>query len=188
MSHEIRTPLNGVLGLTELLATSKLMPEQRSLVETIRDSGEALKVVLNDVLDAAKMEAGKLSLDVLSFSLRRSTDHAVKLLGGAAQKKGLALSASIADDVPDAPGRLTSPTSAAQLLSNAEVHGRWEFIWMSNQRRRKRGPRSRSCATRRGISPQSLTELFQPFTQVTPGASTIEGQAWVSLFADVWRD
>lgn len=62
MSHELRTPLTGVIGMAELLAESGISPEQRQMVQTIRDSGEGLLAVLNDVLDLAKIEAGKLEI------------------------------------------------------------------------------------------------------------------------------
>ena len=68
MSHEVRTPLNGVLGMAELLSGTPLAPDQRCMLETIRDSGQGLLQVLNDVLDTAKLDAGKISLETLPFN------------------------------------------------------------------------------------------------------------------------
>jgi len=69
MSHEIRTPLNGVLGMTQAMAMDKLSRVQRQRLEVVRESGEALLLILNDVLDLSKIEAGKLTLETIDFDL-----------------------------------------------------------------------------------------------------------------------
>jgi PAS domain S-box-containing protein len=69
MSHEIRTPLNGVLGMAQAMAADELSEAQRSRLETVRQSGETLLVILNDLLDLSKIEAGKLELEVADFAL-----------------------------------------------------------------------------------------------------------------------
>jgi two-component system sensor histidine kinase/response regulator len=91
MSHEIRTPMNGVLGMTELLAGTKLESRQRQFTETIRQSAEALLAIINDVLDFSKMEAGKLELDDAPFDLGDVVEEAAELLAGSADAKGLEL-------------------------------------------------------------------------------------------------
>ena len=70
MSHEIRTPMNWVIGMAEVLSHTPLAPEQRDYLKVIRQSAESLLRLLNDILDFSKVEAGKLDLENIEFSLR----------------------------------------------------------------------------------------------------------------------
>ena len=91
MSHEIRTPMNGVIAMAELLAETELDDDQRSFLETIRSSGEALLVIINDVLDYSKIEADKVEFKRAEFDLERCVHDVVTLLQPGAHDKGLQL-------------------------------------------------------------------------------------------------
>ncbi len=89
MSHEIRTPMNGVVGMADLLCDGALSDEQRLYAETIRSSGEALLVIINDVLDYSKIEAEKLELNPEPFDLERVLHEVLLLVQPGAKAKGL---------------------------------------------------------------------------------------------------
>ncbi|VDC27279.1 hybrid sensor histidine kinase/response regulator [Pseudogemmobacter humi] len=91
MSHEIRTPMNGVVGMAELLCDTALSDEQRLFAETIRSSGEALLVIINDILDYSKIEAERLTLHPEAFDLERVIHEVTMLLQPRAQARGLDL-------------------------------------------------------------------------------------------------
>jgi PAS domain S-box-containing protein len=92
MSHEIRTPMNGVLGMVEVLSQTDLTPAQRDGVETIKESGKALLELLNDILDLSKIEAGRIELEELDFSIGDFLSSANALWAPQLAEKGLPFS------------------------------------------------------------------------------------------------
>ena len=92
MSHEVRTPMNGIIGIAGVLLESKLDANQRKFAETIRDSGDALLEIIDDILDISKIEAGKLELELTKSSLAETVNGVVSLLVPRAKEKGLLLS------------------------------------------------------------------------------------------------
>ncbi len=91
MSHEIRTPMNGIVGMADLLAETGLGEEQQLFVDTIRNSGEALLTIINDVLDYSKIEAEKLQLRPTHFDFEQCIHEVMRLLQPSARDKGVAL-------------------------------------------------------------------------------------------------
>jgi CheY-like chemotaxis protein/anti-sigma regulatory factor (Ser/Thr protein kinase) len=116
MSHEIRTPMNGIFGMTELALSTDLTAEQREFLTMVKTSADSLLVIINDILDYSRIEAGKLILDSTRLSVTETVVDVLKATALAAHKKGLELAWIAAPEVPAA--LLGDPNRLRQVLIN----------------------------------------------------------------------
>ncbi len=171
MSHEIRTPLNSVLGFADLVLESHLTAQQREHLQTIKNSGDALLVLLNDILDFSKIESGRMEVEIRPVNLQRCIREVIDLYQLSAASKQLKLTVDIATDAPRYV--LTDWARLRQILLNlvgnavkftheGGVHVRVTALTDPDNRAAFRIVVS---DTGIGITPEQQERLFLPFTQ-----------------------
>lgn len=171
VSHEIRTPLNALLNSLRLLADSDMGRAQQTLLDTARQSGEALASLINDVLEMSRMDAGQLSLRPSVFNLHSVIESAIEMFGAQAAERGIALRLSIAGGVPDElyedPNRLRQVL--INLLSNAVKFAASGEVRVIVEAQRTPAASTLRVAVRdRGpvIAPEGRIRLFEPFSRL----------------------
>ena len=194
MSHELRTPLNAVVGMTSLLLNTPISDEQRDYAETIRGSGEALLMIINDILDYSKIELGKLDIEQQPFDLRRAIEESMDLISSQAAEHNLNLAYFIDDTVPAA--LIGDVTRLRQILVNllsnsAKFTHQGEIVVNVDAMLADRQPRAPAQPryeihfavrdTGIGIPPDRIASLFQSFTQVDASTTRKYGGTGLGL-------
>ena len=189
MSHEIRTPMNGILGMLLLLEGTKLDEEQKEFINSIRSSGNGLLLVINDILDLSKLEAGKLSIDNHAFSIEDIINEVCFLLDPQISSKGLTIKSEISENIPSAfmGDSLRLKQIIINLMSNAIKFSKEGVIELSVS--------TKKCAQKPnyhfitvnvkdsgiGISQENQEKLFKPFSQVDSSISRKYGGTGLGL-------
>lgn len=187
VSHELRTPLGGILGLSDILLSTTLTEEQRENLELMKVSANTLLMVLNDLLDFSKMEAGKLELAPIHFNLRATLQDTMRMLEPRAEKKGIGLITHFSEGVGDCffgdPDRLNQ--IIVNLVGNAIKFTEKGHVKLSVRQEKMAGEEiCLHCVvsdTGIGMSSEQIARLFQPFTQASSGISRRYGGTGLGL-------
>lgn len=180
MSHELRTPLNGIIGFAEFLADEKpgpVSPKQKEYLEDILQSGKHLLHVINDVLDLAKVEAGKMELSPETFSIRKAIDDVYAALELTAQKKRLQIAVHLDPDFDEVTlDRNRFKQVLYNLFSNAvKFTDEGGSVEVSATKIAEDRFRLLVADTGIGIKPENLKRLFKEFEQIDPGRRRGQG-------------
>ena len=187
VSHELRTPMNGVIGMTGLLMDTEPSEEQQSYIETIRQCGEALLSLINDILEYGKIEAGKLELECIDFNLRTTVEDVLGQFAERAQTKGLEITGLVHAAVPT--GLRGDPGRLRQILTNF-VGNAIKFTeqgdvtvqaFLEQELTDAVIVRFEVTDSGIGIPPEVQARLFQPFTQADSSTSRKYGGTGLGL-------
>ncbi len=176
MSHELRTPLNGILGFTEFLVDEKpgkVNPKQREYLNDVHNSAKHLLQLINDVLDLAKVEAGKMELHPETFPLRRAIEEVCSVVKGIAHKKRISVKWNVASNVSDVTlDQQKFKQVLYNLLSNAvkftDEDGKVDIaVSADNCTRFQMAVKDTGI----GIKPEDIKRLFTEFEQLETGTA-----------------
>lgn len=187
VSHEIRTPLNGIIGLSQLALLTKLDAPQRDYLEKIAQSGRTLLRIINDLLDTAKLESGRMEFEALPFALEALLDDISTLRTQARDEKGLEVVFDVAAGVPryllgdrlrlgqclrNLLGNAIKFTPAGRVELRVDISGEESAQWLN------------LCVVDSGIgiAPEALARLFSPFNQADSSTARRFGGTGLGLF------
>ncbi|WAC58809.1 ATP-binding protein [Brevundimonas sp. SL130] len=183
VSHEIRTPLNGMLGMLQVMAGEPMDPAQKQRLEVALESGETLTSLLNDLLDASKIEAGRLELVEADFDLARLLDRMKAAFGEVAHKKGVALRIEV---TPDAAGdwigdKVRIGQILANLISNAVKFTARGEVLVAVSASGAGGLRVDVRDSGIGMDETAVGRLFAPYVQASAETSHTHGGTGLGL-------
>ncbi len=171
MSHEIRTPMNGIVGMSEMLAMTPLSDEQKFVLSTVRSSADDLLIIINDILDLAKVDAGEEKVTCAEFSLLELINASSALLDQSANKKGLKIITRISEDMPELyiGDRNKIRQILVNLISNAIKFSDFGNIYVEvkglNNKELSLGLEFSVTDSGIGIKKEIHEKLFEPFVQ-----------------------
>jgi len=187
MSHEIRTPMNAILGMTALALRGSLEPRERNYVQKAHASAELLLQVLNDILDFAKIEAGRMDVESIPFALDEVLNNIVSILSVKTEAAGVELLLALPPKLPSAlvgdPGRLGQvllnlANNAVKFTERGEVIVAIKLVEQGAQSVKLR---FEVRDTGIGMSPEEQQRLFQPFSQADASISRRYGGTGLGL-------
>jgi signal transduction histidine kinase/CheY-like chemotaxis protein len=186
VSHEIRAPMNAMLGMAELLSESDLLSDQRHYLEVMSANGNALLHLINDILDLARIESGRMQIEKTEFDLGDLIEQTISTFSVSARGKGLELAAHIAPDVPDR--LIGDPLRLRQILVNL-LGNAIKFTELGKVTLEVVHPPMRDpgillftvADTGIGIAPDKLELIFASFTQADSSTTRKYGGSGLGL-------
>jgi len=187
MSHEIRTPMNAIIGFTKVLLKTNMSAKQKEYLEAIKLSGDALIVLINDILDLAKVDAGKMTFEQIPFKMERSIAAILHLFQTKIQEKNLKLEKEYDNRIPEA--LLGDPVRLNQIILNL-VSNAVKFttkgkitvsVKLLDEDEKEASIEFAVTDTGIGIPESKIEKIFENFQQATSGTSRLYGGTGLGL-------